>query len=52
MQLQQIIKTLVATSILSSGIASCTQQPELDAQAQPNAPAAETTQPVEDTETE
>jgi len=53
MQFQQMIRMLVATiSILSFGIASCTQQRELDAQAQPNAPAAETTQPVKDTETE
>jgi len=47
----QIIKTLVATTILF-GIASCTQQSELDAQAQQHAPAAETTQPVKGTQTE
>lgn len=53
MQFQQMIRMLVATiSILSFGIVSCTQQRELDAQAQPTAPATETTQPVKDTETE
>jgi SAM-dependent methyltransferase len=54
MQLQQMLKLLVASvSVLSFGVAGCTEQRQLDAQAQqPTAPATQTAQPAPDTQTE
>lgn len=53
MQLQQMIKMLVATvGVVSIGIIGCTPQRELDTQTEATAPATETTQPVQDTQTE